>query len=316
MNKQQQGPNSNQAPRAWTSAYTVDAFGGQASFQPIPTLTIRPKTDFILRATVNLIPGLVSAGISKTIRFDPLIKVGPTDTGGVTVGFTPRLEVELGAAVRAGLTDIFKTGVGVSGGLGGSQKFTFGAPEFRATLEPTGVFKANADLNPTLGSEQSLNLNGSVGFGAGVASVGVNQNFSNSLGQQIRVGGPGVQFELSATGQPKISSNFDRTVSISNSYTFSPKTSVSAQIHPGQLDVSARLGAGSSFTVEHTVIFNTDPAKEAPPRHVFSARSGVSVDGSFGFKVSLFPSGSPLNISAEVGFNPGASLAGGGRYTM
>ncbi|WQG58866.1 hypothetical protein RHM66_05230 [Pseudomonas sp. RTB3] len=99
-----------------TAAYTANVFGGQASFQPIPTLVFRPKTYLTLNATANLIPGLVSAGASKTIRFDPLIRISPTDTGGVTVGFAPRLEVELSGAVRAGLTNIFNTGLGVNGG--------------------------------------------------------------------------------------------------------------------------------------------------------------------------------------------------------
>ncbi|KRP53389.1 hypothetical protein [Pseudomonas poae] len=316
MEKQQQEPNSVQRPRALTAAYTANVLGGQASFQPIPTLAFRPKTYLTLSATANLIPGLVSAGASKTIRFDPLIRVSPTDTGGVTVGFTPRLEVELSGAVRAGLTNIFNTGLGVNGGLGGAQKFTFGAPQFSANLEPNGVFSAHADLNPTLGSEQTVSANIGAGFGVGAISVGANQSFSHSLGQQIKAGGPGVQFQLSSTGQPKISTNWDRTVSISNSYTFSPKANLNGQISAGQVDARASLGAGPSFTIEHNVIFNTDPARKAPPRHEFSARSGVSVDGSFGFRVSLLPSGSPLNISAEVGFNPGVSVSGGGRYTL
>lgn len=204
-----------------TAAYTANVFGGQASFQPIPTLVFRPKTYLTLNATANLIPGLVSAGVSKTIRFDPLIRISPTDTGGVTVGFAPRLEVELSGAVRAGLTNIFNTGLGVNGGLGGAQKFTFGAPQFSANLEPTGVFKAKADLHPTFGSEQTLSVNAGANFGAGAVSVGADQRFSHSLAQQLRIGGPGVQFQLSSTGQPRISSNFDRTVSISGASTSS-----------------------------------------------------------------------------------------------
>ncbi len=221
IGKQQINSDAIQAPRALTAAYTANVFGGQASFQPIPTLVFRPKTYLTLNATANLIPGLVSAGASKTIRFDPLIRISPTDTGGVTVGFAPRLEVELSGAVRAGLTNIFNTGLGVNGGLGGAQKFTFGAPQFSANLEPTGVFKAKADLHPTFGSEQTLSVNAGANFGAGDVSVGADQRFSHSLAQQLRIGGPGVQFQLSSTGQPRISSNFDRTVSISGASTSS-----------------------------------------------------------------------------------------------
>ena len=314
INNQRQAPARNEPPRAFTAAHTANVFGGQAVLQPIPSVEFRPKTYASLTGTVNILPGVLSADASKTVRFDPSIRVSPTDTGGVTVGFTPRVELELNGQVRVGLDNILNVGLGLNGGVGGSKKFTFSAPEFTANLEPNGTFRANANFNPTFGSEQKLTVDGGVGFGVGGFGVGANQSVSHSLEQQIRVGGPGVQFEMMPTGRPTISTNFDRTVSISNSYTFAPKTNFNAQFNAGQFGANAQAGVEPSFTVEHTVTFNTDPSRKMAPRHEFHARSGVSVDGSFGFRVSALPSGSPLNLSAEVGFNPSVSVSGGGRY--
>jgi hypothetical protein len=315
VNNQQQSAD-NEPPRAFTAPYTANVFGGEASFQPIPTLTVRPRTYFTLNASANLFPGLLSAGVSKTIRFDPLVRISPTNTGGVTLAFTPRLELELSGRVRAGLDNIFNSGVGLNGRVGAAQRFTFGGPEFSANLEPTGTFNANANFNPTLGSDQRLNLEAGVGLNAGAFGVGANQNVLHRVEQQVKVGGPGIQFQLTSTGQPTISSNFDRSVSISNSYTFSPRTNLTAQVRAGQLSGHARVGAGPSFTVAHKVTFSTDPAKKGPPKHEVSVRPGAVVDGSFGLRLSLFPNGSPVNISAEVGFNPIASVSNGARYTV
>lgn len=317
---QQQNVNNNPPERSFAAPYTANVFGGVAKFQPIPTVSFFPRTYATIAARLTPIPGGPSAGVSATARFDPVISLRPNDSGGLTVSFAPKMQLEVGGSLRAGIPNILGTGVGFNVGGSLSQRFTFGAPEFSATVQPSGELNFNANLKPSIVSQQLLSVNGGLEGSLASSGVsvggGVNQSVTHITGQHINVGGPGLQFTLSPTGKPTIAQNFDNTLSITNSYTFSPRTSVNANVRAGQVGANGGGGVSPSFTLQHKVTFSTDLTSKSAPKHEFSAISGVFVDGSFGLSVSLLPPQFPLSVTAQVGADPRVSVSGGGSYTL
>ncbi|MFL1503624.1 hypothetical protein ACI77N_20955 [Pseudomonas sp. S191] len=324
---QQQNVN-NQPPRSFAAPFTANVFGGEAKFQAIPTLSFYPRAYATIAARLTPIPGGPSVGVSATARFDPAITLRPTDAGGFQVSFVPRMQLAASGDVRAGIPNILNTGLGINAGARLTQVLNFSAPEFSATVEPTSEFKAKANFNPTLSTQQFAGVNGGLegnvsapipgpipGLSVG-AGGGVNQSITGGPGHEIKVGGPGVEFALSPTGQPSITQNFDRTVSVANSYTFFPRTSINANVQAGPLTVTTGGGVTPTFTVQHRVTFSTDLGSKITPKHEFSVVPGVAVDGSFGFRVSLLPREWPVSLTAEIGVDPRATATARGSYTV
>lgn len=310
-NAQQQPQNNNQPPRALTAPLTANIFGGEAKFQPFPAVSFSPRTHASLAASITPIPGGPSAGVRKTVTFDPTITLRPTDAGGISLSFVPRLHLEASANVNVGIPDLFGTKIGIKGGGSLTQRVTLGGPEFSTSLDPNGAFNINANFNPSLTSSQFSSVSG--GLEGKVFGVGIegNQSLSHETTQGIKFGGPGVRYAMTSTGRPTISSNFDKTVSITNSYTFSPKTGINATVQAGPVNLNAGGAVTPTFTVQHTVTFSTDLARKIPPKHEVSAMPGVRLDGAFGFRVSLLPREFPVSLTAEVGFDPRVTVQGG-----
>lgn len=314
-NEQQQAASGDQAQRPLFAPFTVNAFGGEARFQPIPTLTFTPRAYASLEGSVSPIPGLLSINARKSLQFDPVIRLSPTNTGGVNVSFTPRVQLELTGGVRAGLTDILGTKLGVNGGVGLTKVINLSAPEFSVNVEPKGQVRFGANFNPAIGTEQSLSVDGAADFGVPVAGVGVNQAFTHTTGQEVQVGGPSAELVLSAGGRPQITTNFDGTISITNNYTFSPRTSVNGFVQGGPFRAGAEVGVGPTFTLQHRVTLNTDLSKNIAPRHELSTTLGATADANFYLRASLLPPELPVSLTAEVGFNPRGTVSGGGSFS-
>ncbi|MGA9704705.1 hypothetical protein [Pseudomonas sp.] len=315
-NEQQQTANSNQAQRPLFAPHTVKAFGGEARFQPVPTLTFTPRAYASLQGSISPIPGVLSINARKSVQLDPVIRISPTNTGGLNVSFTPRFQLELTGSVSAGLTDILGTKLGVNGGGGVSKRLNFSAAEFNFNVEPKGTVKLGANFNPAIGTQQSLSVNGGVGLGVPGVGVGVNQAFTQTTSQEVKVGGPSAELVLSAGGRPQVTTNFDRSITITNNYTFSPRTSVNGFVQAGPLRAGADVGGGPTFTVQHRLTLNTDLSKNIPPKNEFSTTMGASADANFYIRASLLPPEWPVSLTAEVGFNPRGTVTGGGSYTI
>ncbi|MGU8077220.1 hypothetical protein [Burkholderia pyrrocinia] len=315
-NSEQQNSNRNQPSHPLAPPYTLDVLGGKAKFQPIPSATFSPRTYATLAASVTPVPGGPSLGVSGTARFDPQITLRATDAGGVNVNFAPNMQVEVSGNLNLGVPNILGTGVGVNLGGSGTQRFTFGGPALSLNVNPDGAFNFNADFSPSIASRQILGVNGRLEgsvFGVGISG---SQSISHEAEQGIKIGGPGIQYAVSSAGTPTISQNLDKTISITNNYTFAPRTGLDANAQAGPVRVNAGGAVTPTFTVQHKVTFSTDLASGTPPKHEFSAMPGVRLDGSVGFRVSLLPPDAPLSVSAEVGFIPRVTVSGPqGSYT-
>lgn len=312
--------NKRQPSRALTAPYTAKVFGGEAKFQPIPTVTFTPATHATIAARITPLPGGPSVGASATARFLPDIVLRPNDAGGLNVSVTPKMQLQLNADLTAGIPNILGTGIGVRGGGSASKWFTFNAPEARFNLNPDLSFNASAHLNPALTTTQRIGLNGglqgrvsSSGLGAG---AGVDQAFTHQTQQEFKLGGPGVKFEMIPGSKPTITQNVDKTVSISNSYSFLPRTSVNANAQAGPLTVSAGAGALPGVTVKYKVTLSTDLASKTPPKTEVSVSSGVRLDGAFAIGVSLLPRDWPVSLSASVGAQPYVRVSADASYTV
>ncbi|MGR3888173.1 hypothetical protein [Pseudomonas sp. 1152_12] len=328
INDQQQNVNSHQPPRSFAAPYTANVFGGEARFQPIPTLSFYPRAYATIAARLTPIPGGPSVGVSATARFDPAITLRPTEAGGLHVSFVPRMQIAASGDVRAGIPNIFNTGFGINAGARLTQFLNFSAPEFSANIEPNGAFNFKANLNPTISTQQFAGVDGGVEGNVSVpvpgpvpglslgAGGGVNQSITGGPGHEIKVGGPGIEFAMSASGKPTITHNVDRTVSVANSYTFFPRSSINANVHAGPVTVTTGAGVTPTFTVQHRVTFSTDLASKMTPKHEFSATPGVAVDGSFGVRVSLLPREWPVSITKEIGADPRATVTTRASYTV
>lgn len=316
-NGQQQTANSNQqAQRPLLAPYSVKAFGGEAKFQPVPTLTFTPRAYASLQGSFSPVPGLLSINARKSLQFDPVIRISPTNTGGVNVSFTPRLQLELTGSVNAGVTNIMGTNLGVNGGAGLIKRLNLSAAEFNFNVEPKGTVKSGVNFNPTLGTQQSLSVNGGVGLGVPGVGVGVNQAFTHITGQEVKVGGPSAELVLHAGGKPQVTTNFDRSITITNNYTFLPRTSVNGFVQAGPLRAGADVGGGPTFTLQHRVTLNTDLSKNIPPKHEFSTTMGAAADANFYFRASLLPSEWPVSFNVEAGINPRGTLSSGGSFSV
>ena len=309
-----------QPPRAFTAPYTANIFGGSATFQPIPTLTFVPATSATIAARITPLPGGPSVGVSATSRFQPVITLSPNDAGGLKVSVAPKMQIELNGDLSVGIPNILGSGIGVRGGGSLSKSFTFNAPEFSVNVNPNGSFNLNANINPTLTTTQRIGVNGGVegnvsssGVGAG---AGVNQSFEHQTEQEINVGGPGVQFAMAPRGRPTITTNFDNTVSISNSYSFVPRSSINANVQAGPFTANAEGGLTPGVTVKYKMTFSTDLSSKTPPKTEVSVTPGVIADASFGIGVSLFPSNWPVSLEASIAANPSVELSAGGSYTV
>lgn len=309
-----------QPPRALTAPYTANVFGGEARFQPIPTLTFVPATSATIAARITPLPGGPSVGVSATSRFLPVITLAPNDAGGLKVSVAPKMQIELNGDLSVGIPNILGSGIGVKGGGNISKWFTFSAPEFSVNVDPNGSFKVNANLNPALTTTQRIGLNGGVegsvsssGLGAG---AGVNQSVTHQTQQEIKVGGPGVEFAMAPRGRPTITTNFDNTVSISNSYSFVPRSSLSANVQGGPVTFNGGLGITPGVTVNYKMTFSTDFSSKTPPKTEVSVTPGVTVDASFGVGVSLFPRDWPVSLQASVAAHPYATASAGASYTV
>ncbi|WP_338479652.1 hypothetical protein VRB67_04360 [Pseudomonas trivialis] len=312
--------NKQQPPRALTAPYTAKVFGGEAKFQPIPTVTFVPATSATIAARLTPLPGGPSVGASATARFLPEITLRPNDAGGLNVSVTPKMQLELNADLTVGIPNILGTGIGVKGGGGASKWFTFNAPQASFNLNPDLSFNVNANFNPALTTTQRIGLNGGVqgsvsssGFGAG---AGVEQAFTHQMQQEFKLGGPGVKFEMTPVGKPTITANLDRTVSISNSYSFLPRTSVNANAQAGPVTVNVGAGISPGVTVKYKVTLSTDLASKTPPKTEVSVSPGVRVDGSFGVGVSLLPRDWPVSLSASVAAQPYVRVSADASYTI
>lgn len=315
-NEQQQTANSNQAQRPLFAPHTVKAFGGEARFQPVPTFTFTARAYASLEGSISPIPGVLSINARKSLHFDPVIRLSPTNTGGVSVSFQPRVQLELTGSVRAGLTDILGTKLGANGGGGISKRINLNAGEFTVNVEPKGQVKLGAHFNPAIGTQQSLSVNGGVGLGVPGVGVGVNQAFTHTTGQEVKVGGPSAELVMFGGQDPKITINSDRTITITNNYTFSPRTSVNGFVQAGPLRAGADVGGGPTFTLQHRLTLNTDLSKNIKPIHELSTTMGAAADANFYFRASLLPPEWPVSLTAEVGFNPRGTVTGGGSYTI
>jgi hypothetical protein len=314
------GVNNEQPPRALTAPYTANIFGGEAKFQPIPTLTFIPATSATIAARITPLPGGPSVGLSATARFQPVISLGPNDAGGLRVSVAPKMQIELTGDLSLGIPNILGSGFGVRGGGSASKWFTFSAPEFSVNVNPNASFNLNANFNPALTTTQRVGLNGGVngsvsssGFGAG---AGLEQSLVHQTQQEIKLGGPGVKFEMTPTGRPEITQNFDRTISISNSYSFVPRTSANANVQGGPLTLNAAGGITPGVTVKYKMTLSTDFSSKIPPKTEVSVTSGVIADASLGFGVSLLPRDWPVSLNASVAAHPVATISSGGSYTV
>ncbi|MBP1127849.1 MULTISPECIES: hypothetical protein [Pseudomonas] len=313
--------NKQQHPsRAFTAPYTANVFGGEAKFQPIPTVTFVPATSATIAARITPLPGGPSVGASATAKFLPEIVLRPNDAGGLNVSVTPKMQLELNADLTAGIPNILGTGIGVRGGGSASKWFTFNAPQASFNLNPDLSFNVSANLNPALTTTQRIGLNGGVqgrvsasGFGAG---AGVDQAFTHQTQQEFKLGGPGVKFEMTPAGRPTITQNFDKTVSISNSYSFLPRTSVNANAQAGPITVNAGARVSPGVTVKYKVTFSTDLASKTPPKTEVSVSPGVRVDGDLSVGVSLLPRDWPVSLSASVAAQPYVRFSADASYTV
>lgn len=313
------GANNQAPPRALTAPYTANVFGGELKYQPIPTFSFSPSTTATIAAKVTTPIGL-SVGVGATARFQPEISIGPNDAGGVKVAIVPKMRLELSGNVSVGVPSILGSDIGVNAGGSLAKWVEFSAPEFSVNLNPEGVLNINANLNPTLTLTQRAALNGGVqanvansGVGAG---AGVDQSLVHQTQQQIRLGGPGVKFEMLPGSRPQITTNLDGTVSISNSYSFVPKTSVSGNVQAGPVSFNAGGGVTPGVTVKYTMTLSTDLSSKIPPKTNVTISSGVLVDAYLGLKVSLFPKEWPVKVEAGVAFHPSASASTSGGVTV
>lgn len=314
-----EGVNNQAPPPALTAPYTAEVFGGEVKFQPIPTFSFTPSTTATIAAKVTTPIGL-SAGVVATTRFQPEISIGPNDAGGVKVSIVPKMRLELSGNVSVGVPNILGSDIGVNAGGSLAKWVEFSAPEFSANLNPDGLLNFNANLNPTLTLTQRAALNGGVqanvahsGVGAG---AGVDQSLVHQTQQQIRLGGPGVKFEMLPGSRPQITTNLDGTVSVSNSYSFVPRTSVSGNVQAGPVSLNVGGGVTPGVTVKYTMTLSTDLSSKIPPKTNVTISSGVSADAYLGLNVSLFPKEWPVKVEAGVAFHPYVSASTSGGVTV
>lgn len=305
----QQNPNHNQPTRPFAAPHTAPFHAGELKFQPIPSASISSRPFISLAGSID-IPGLPSIGGSLTARFDPAISARPTDTGGLNITFAPSLLLEAGVNLGLKAPELFgtKVGFGVSGKL--AQGFNFAGPEVSTNIHPNGGFDVNANIHPTFTSEQTIGVNVGVdgkAFGLGIEG---SQSMMHETSQSIRFGGPGVQLAVSPRGRATVSPTFDKTISITNTYTASPSTGFEVSAELGQIGISGGASINPTLTAGHTVTFNTDPAKNTPPKHEFFVTPGVSLNGSLAARASLLPRQSPVNVTALVGVEPKVALSG------
>ncbi|KRP62566.1 hypothetical protein TU79_04010 [Pseudomonas trivialis] len=298
--------------QAFTAPYTSKVFEGTAKFQPIPTFTFSPSTFAKIAASGKL--GDLGAGASATARFLPEIVLRPNDAGGLNVSVTPKMRLELDAFLKAGISNIAGTGLGITGGVGVSKWLTFNAPQFSANLNPDLSFTASANFNPTLTTTQRFT--GNVGAGGNVsvppfgAGAGVNQAVTHQTQQEFKLGGPGVElFFMVPTGEAKVTPNFDNTVSISNSYSFLPRSSLNFNGNAGPFNFNAGAGVLPGVTVKYKVTLSTDFAKETPPKTEVSVSPGVRLDANFTVDASLLPKEWPFQVDVSVGAQPYVSAS-------
>lgn len=308
--------NNEQPARALTAPYVANVAGAEFKFQPIPTFSFTPATSATIAVRITPLPGGPSVGASATARFLPEITMGPNELGGLNVTVTPKMQLELNADLAVGIPNIFGSGVGVRGGVSGSMWYTFEAPQGSFNLNPDLSFNIGANFNPALTTTQRIGINGggqgSVSSSGVSAGASVDQSFTHQTQQQIKLGGPGVKFDMTSTGIPTITTNHDKTVSITNTYSFVPRTSASANVQVGPVTVNGGVGVTPGVTVRYKVTLSTDLTSQKPIRTELSVTPGVRVDGTLGAGISLFPKEWPVSLNASFAFNPYAGASVGG----
>lgn len=300
---QPQDPINNQTPHSPLAPYTANVPGGKASFQPLPTLTFIPRTNVFISAGLTPIPG-VNLGVTKTVRFDPAITLSVTESGDLRASVRPNMQFELSGTGSIGIPNILGTGVGVNAGAGVIKRITVSAPEFSTTLKLNGEIKFNANFSPTLTTTQIANVNGGAQASVGDIGGGISQSFSHETAQTIRAGGPGLDYTVTPNKDPQVSFNNDKTVTVTNSYTFVSRSSATANVQAGPVQVNGGASIAPTFNIQHSVTFSTDTSKYTAPKHSISAGPGVRADAFGGVRVSLLPPGLPVSLNVGANFNP------------